>query len=555
MFGTFRRHQQFIWLVVAAITIISFLWFFSPDAKQGSTFRQQAVDLGSFNNRPVQRDEFVASFREAKLNYFMRTGGREWPGTDENTKKSLERDALQRLFLLDRIKDLEISVSEEAVARAARERLGDFPAERFEREYLANQQLTLEDFERYVRHEVEIQQLVGVAAASSKLLSPREAEILFRKEHEQASTEVVGFWATNYLDKVEVTNNAVAVFYTNRMSNYRVPERIGVSYVEFGASNFLAEADKQISEQTNFNNFVDQQFIKRGGTNFFKDTNGVPMTEKTAKEKIKEEARLELGYVTARRKAADFGTKLMDLKQQNLSSFEKLAAAEGYPVKVTQPFSATQGLEDTNFPPAFRQKALELRRESPILFSPIPGDHAVFVLALKTNLPSELPPLEQIRDKVTADYKRAQALEMARKEGMMFHTNLTNGLTLKKAFTNICAEAKVKPITVPPFSPSTNALAGLDERISFRTLQSIAFELKPGEASQFLPAMEGGFIIYLKEKIPVSDAQVKAELPDFLARLRVYRQNEAFNDWFRKEAEQYHLTFPKSQTEIAPTRW
>src|SRR5438034_7404549 len=58
----------------------------------------------------------------------------------------------------------------------------------------------LEDFWRYMRHEAELQQLFNVVGASAKLLSPREAEILYRKEHEQASTEVVGFWATNYLE-------------------------------------------------------------------------------------------------------------------------------------------------------------------------------------------------------------------------------------------------------------------------------------------------------------------------------------------------------------------
>jgi len=87
-----------------------------------------------------------------------------------------------------------------------------------------------------------------------------------------------------------------------------------------------------------------------------------------------------------------------------------------------------------------------------------------------------------------------------------------------------------------------------------RTLQGVAFELKPGQASQFLPVSEGGFIVYLKEKIPVSGAQVNAELPDYFAKLRMYRQNEAFNGWFRKEAEQARLTLPKSQTELTGTQ-
>jgi hypothetical protein len=361
---------------------------------------------------------------------------------------------------------------------------------------------------------------------------------------------VAGFWATNYLSKVEVKPEALGTYYTNNIPRYRVPERIQASYIEFSASNFLADADKELAKSTNFDNYINEAYNKRG-TNFYKDTNGVALTEKVAKEKIKDEERLKLGYMFAHRKAADFGNKLYDQKTNSVATFEKFAAAEGYPVKVTPPFSASTGLEDTNFPSEFRERALQLRRDAPILYKPIQGDYAIFLLALKTSVPGELPTLDQIRDKVTADYKRSQALEMARKEADAFHTALTNGLAQKKSFADICKDAKVQPVTVTPFSASTNSVAGLDERINFRTLQSVAFELKPKEASQYLPTAEGGFIVYLKEKIPVSDAQVKSDLPDFLARLRAYRQNEAFNEWFRKEAEQAHLTAPKSWSEVS----
>jgi hypothetical protein len=44
--------------------------------------------------------------------------------------------------------------------------------------------------------------------------------------------------------------------------------------------------------------------------------------------------------------------------------------------------------------------------------------------------------------------------------------------------------------------------------------------------------------------LPVSDDKVKEELPEFLARLRLYRQNEAFSQWFRREAEQARVSAP-----------
>src|SRR6267143_2899878 len=435
MFGTFRRHQQWIWMLGVIVIIPSFVIYFSPTGKSGGGGgRVGKVDLGSFNGQPISREDFVAAQKETKLNYFMRSGGREWPANDENGRKSIERDTIFRLFLLDKVRELDIHVSEQAVARAARERLGDYPPDKFEHDFLLREGLTLEDFERYMRHEAAIQQLIGVAAATAKMISPREAESLYRKEHEQVSTEIAGFWPSNYLSKVEVTPAAISNYYSNNLARYRISERIQVSYVEFSASNFIAEAEKDINQKTNINSYADGEYIRRGGTNTFKDTNGVPLAEKVAKEEIKNDALTHFALMSARRKAAEFGNKLLDQKQQTSQTFEKLAAAEGYPVKLSPPFSASQGLDDTNFPPAFTDKALSLRRDSPILYTPIPGERAVYLLALKTNIPGELPSLEKIRDKVKTDYKRSQALEMARNEGKASQTAITNGLAQKKNF-------------------------------------------------------------------------------------------------------------------------
>src|SRR4051812_35525136 len=136
MFGTFRRHQQWIWILGVIVIIPSFVVYFSPGSgRGGNKMRANAVDLGSFNGRPIERDDYLAALREAKLSHFMRNGGREWPTTDEAGNRALQRDAIVRLFLLDKIKELDIHVSEQAVARAARDRLGDYPPDKFEHDF------------------------------------------------------------------------------------------------------------------------------------------------------------------------------------------------------------------------------------------------------------------------------------------------------------------------------------------------------------------------------------------------------------------------------------
>ncbi len=144
------------------------------------------------------------------------------------------------------------------------------------------------------------------------------------------------------------------------------------------------------------------------------------------------------------------------------------------------------------------------------------------------------------------------ALELARKAGQSFQTNLTNALAMNKSFGDICAAQKVKAIDLPLFSPTTQALTNLDERISLRLLQNLASGLEVAHASAFIPqpASDGGFILYLKARPPVDEAKMKEQLPEFMDRLRVFRQNEAFQQWFRKQAELAKVAGPKRETTI-----
>jgi len=64
-----------------------------------------------------------------------------------------------------------------------------------------------------------------------------------------------------------------------------------------------------------------------------------------------------------------------------------------------------------------------------------------------------------------------------------------------------------------------------------------AFNTSPGKLAPFQPTSTGGMLLYVKEKLPVNTAKMETDLPAYVSNLRATRQNEAFNDWLRKEAE------------------
>ena len=555
MFGSFRKHQKWIWILGVIIIIPSFVVFFSPDArlKGGGGGGQATGNYGSVNGKPISLPAYRKSYQETRLSYFFRGNGK-WPDNDEATSRNLERDTVFRILLIDKMNDLDIHVSDAAAARMAKERIGNYPLANFDKDFLAPHGVSLEDFERFLRHEAGIQQLVNVAASSAKLMNPSEAEVLWKKEHQDVQSSVAVFNYSNYLASVPVNPTNISTFYSNRMATYRIPERTVLAYIPFAATNFLVKADEQISKMTNFNALVDEEYIKRGTNAVVKTADG-KVDEAASKKKIREEIREVFAMREARKAASDFGNELMDKAAkgpQTVQVFTNFAAEKGYKALLTPPFDRQEGLADTNFPSAFETKGLTLTTTEPISFSPILGEHAVFLIALDHKIPSELPAFDKIRDKVTADYKKQNAQDLARKAGNSFHIALTNGLAQKKTFEQVAKESNVKFTKLPPFSQVSQTVPEVEEAgANLQTLKRLAMDVNPGQSSPFIPTQEGGLVFYMDKRLPVDENKMKADMPEFLARLRLYRQNEAFNQWFRKQAEQAKITLPPHETKTA----
>jgi hypothetical protein len=444
LFGTIRKHQQWLWIVIIGVIIVTFVVFFSPDVGRGDGQRRQTVFMingkaATINGEPISMDEYGQCWREVFIEHFMRSGGREWPKNDESTELQLEHKAIYRAFLHKKLEEMDIKASDEAVARATRDRLGGLPIANFEKEYLQTHGLSLDDFERFMRTEVAIQQLHGVAGVSGRLINVKEAEDYYKRESEQLFTELAIFTASNYVDKVTVNPEEVAKYYSNHMAMYRIPERTVVNYIEIPASNYFSIADEALAKITNLQALIDETYLKMG-TNFFTNDTGTALSEKEAKEKIKEEERTRRALMEARKKAAEFGDALYNMAEPNRAeNLSQLAATRNYEVKTSPPFDRVAGLEEDQFPQEFREQALKLTRDQPIAFKPIIGEKAVYVIALKEKVPGELPALDKINDKVTTDFKNEKARELARTAGTNFHAAATNALAAGKTFEDFRA--------------------------------------------------------------------------------------------------------------------
>lgn len=537
-----------MWAVIITITIVTFVIWFSPDARW-SGGRHTASGIGSIDGQRITMQQYGLARREVQLLYFLNF--QKWPEADERAAQmgfDVDNETLTRLVRLAKVKQEKIQVSDEAVGHLAKRILGpNLGLDAFVKEFLYPHGLTAEDFARFLHNDAAIQQLGAVAGLSGKLVTPREAELAYREQNEELAVDGVFFSVSNYLANVVVSNNLVQSWYSNSLAMFRIPERITVSYAEFHQTNYYAEVDKETAKITNLNAIV-EEFYSKQGTNAFKDKDDKPLSKEAALAKIKQDDRNKRALYLARKQATEFAGEMYD-QPHTLTNFESAVAKIGLKTKVTAPFDEVDGPKGLEVGPAFLTAAFKLTKEEPIAFQPVAGEEAFYVFALKDKLPSQDPPFESIKEKVITQYRRAQALNLMRQSGMAFHTLLTNGLAQGKTFSALALASNLKAVGLPPLSRGTESLPeDLGLTINLRMLKNVAFNTPPRKASMYVPVSDGGFILYVRDRLPLDEAKMKADLPAFATSLRQARQNEAFGLWFRKVMEKHqNLPFRKGK--------
>lgn len=547
MFATIRRHQSWLLLVIIVVVIIAFVVYFDPTMQNSPS--RAAGETFELNGKPVTQKMLSEAAREVRLLYFLNF--RQWPEQDAERARQIgfdiETEAYLRLFRNAKAAEAGIVIPDETVARLARRLIGEnVDADRFAKELLIPNGLTLDDFERFVRNDAAIQQLSSIVGAAGRLVTPAEAETLYRQENQEVGGDVVFLNVSNYLSQVVVTNGALTNWYN--MRGYRTQEKVQVSYVEFPMSNFVAEAENRFTEVTNMNQQLREMYIK-AGPDSFKDTNGNVLSESNALAQIREDQRDRLAMMFAARKANDFANQLYDKQPLTVANFMALAQSNNLPVKVTEPFTREDGPTNLDVSPRFVQTAFSLdATNNSVSVQPLEGEKGFYIIAFKDMIPSQPQPYAEVAKKVEDDYKRYNAYTLAYSAATNFINQATNGLGQGKTFEEIAQQSGLKVQTLPPISAKTESVTNLNESIDVRRLRATMLSLEPGKVSSYIPTPpEGGYIVYVRGKLPLDEAKVKEELPKFLAELRYQKQQDIFNQWFRKELEQAKLPLPNRQ--------
>jgi hypothetical protein len=537
MIGTIRKHSKWLWWFIAGLTIISFIyWGAAPATRNGGGGRSGRSDLGSIAGRKVTPAAYASAMNDVALFHWFRF--HQWPDRDPNySAADWQREAYVRLMLIQKGRDLGINIGDDAVVAAANEILSTpglaqalgvdgqtVPMDAFVRGILQPKGLTAADFESFVRHDLIVDQLREAMGLAGELITPQEAAAVYQRQNQELSAQIVFFSASNYLAAVPVTRDAVGRFYTNYLAQYRLPDRMQVSYVAFSVSNFMAGAEQKLS-RTNLDEQVKDIYRRYG-------TNAVPeaKTPEEAMAKIRELVIQQQALTDARQQADDFANAVFNLDPPQPENLATIAKQKGLAVHLTAPFSQEFGPEEFAAPEAFTKAAFGLTPDDP-LAGPIISREAIYVIALAKQLPSEIPPLSQIVERVTRDYQLHEATLRAQQVGTNFVLKLQTGLAVGSSFSSMCTAAGRHAETLSPFSLSTSSLPELGARATLEQVKSAAFATPIGKASDFQATDDGGFVVFVNAQLPIDTMAMNANLPQYAAAIRQQRQLAAFYNW------------------------
>ncbi len=521
-------------ITALALTSISFIYWGASPAQRGGGGRTNS-DFGSINGTKVTQQQFLDAVNEYKLFYLFHYG--TWPDKKNNvTQADMERETYIRLLLIQKASDLGIHVGVDAAAASANMMLRSLgrkgqivPMDEFVKQVLQPEGLTVTDFENFTRHDVAIQQLVEAIGSSGVLITPQEAADLYQREHQELTSQAVFFSARNYLPSVPVTPEAIGQFYTNYLAEYRLPDRVQVDYVAFNLPDYLAQAKAEWAK-TNFDAQVDAIYLQNGAE-AFPDAK----TPDAAKAKIRDLLVRQRALGDARAQANDFASTVFNLAPASAENLATVAKQKGLTVRTTAPFDAETGPPEFAAPEEFTKTAFSLTPDEPFA-NPIVTTNGVYVIALVRQLPSEIPAFADIRARVTQDYQMQQATVLAREAGTNFFRKLSADMAVGKTFASACVAAGVQPQLLPPFSMSTRELPALAGLAALNQIKQAAFTTPVGRASNFQETDDGGFVLFVQSQLPVDQAVMNADLPQFTESLRRSRESAAFNEWLQMEA-------------------
>ena len=547
-----HKYKAWIFGAVLALLVPSFVLMFTQ--MPGCERTAADSNLPTIRGKPIDRFDWATARKAVITEFYISRGDIPRSKAFDDL---VDQQALYHMVLLRKAAEMGIRISDDEVAA----QVGRLPAAfRFTPDgqldpycqgmlFLNNYGVSPSQFEQFIRENLIINRLQA-SVTSAAIVTPIEIKLAYTPRHEKITVDLVEFTTDTVSSAgVTVTDEDAKTFYEGKRNNrsnaelFRRPATAKVRYVLFTideARKSVTVTDQEVAD------FYERSKAKSA------DTNGVLPALDTVKDKVRE----ELLTIRARRQAADKATKFsVEVAPEQGTArpdFANVAKEFGVPVHETGFFSQTEPVPGVQAGTQFNREAFTLALRTDVPTSdPVEGKDGYYVLEFVALKKSEIPPFDDVKDRVVQFLKKELTLETVRKNGQDELAKVKQSIADGKSFADACAALGLEPKTTEPFTVSDQSPP---VPMTMPAIQELALSMTTNAVSGFLPTMDGGLFFHMKDRQPPDAAAFESNAVTFAAALLQQNRNALFMEWLRNALQQEQVSLGRLRSQSQPAQ-
>lgn len=508
-----RRRTSWI---VAAVLILPFVLFFhatgqAPPRGPGGT-------AGEIFGKPVPWQ----AFEEQRL-WVQRRLEDQLGEVPDALLSLVTQSTWDRLILLEEARRTRLAVDDGELAAAIRQipqfqEEGRFFPDRY-RLIVRASGLTPQTFEQRLRKDLLIDKLV-TSVRNSVSVSDEEARAAYRDAHEALKASLVLFEPAAFTDDISsaITDEDLRAYYDAHPETVRIPEQLVVEYAGLARDDLATTIQPAEEEVRAFYDGNPDQFANEDG----------------AVKPFEEAAASARRQLTDERVQQRLTALTLDLEDDLAAGFgfEEIVTARALPSRSAGPLLAEARWTPQGPDPAVLQAVAGLAEGT--LSGVIETAAGVFIARVTQRIPERLPPVDEVREQVSAALVKARARAAANAAADAFRNRLKGEPALQ--FEEAIRLSGIRPTPVQFTRAQSVGPVGYEP-----ALNQMAFATPLGDVTEVFETERGALILRPEERLPADEAAFADAAADFRQQALTQKQTARLDEWLTALRERANL--------------
>ena len=511
-----RRRTSWI---IAGVLILPFIFFFHGSIRESMTGAGGAA--GTLFGKRIPRE----TFEQHRLWSRIKLGGQLGGAPASLLEPLIAQYTWERLMLVHEAKRRGLRVDDLELARLIQsipdfQQNGRFLPERYQ-QFLTAIRMSPQLFEEVQRDDLLVDKLLDQVRGSTTV-TDEDVRNEFIRRHEQLEAAVIAVESASTVEEAArtVTDDEVTARYAAQPDRYKRPEQVAFEYAEFTRDSVLAGVTPTDEELQAYYEAHPSDYAREDGS-------AKPLDE--VRENVRQAWTTEKARKALTGRALDFQDDL-DANRP----FEEIVSARGAVKRTAGPLDAHGPAPADGPEPAILQAVADL----PVgkLTEVIQTPSGTYVARVTERLPSELRPIEEVRDGIREELIRERSRELARQRAEALRSALDERMAAGWRFEEAVLAQDIPVVRAQFTRAAPIEPLGYEPRVN-----QAAFDAPLGRLTPVVEAPLGFAILRPEARLPVDESTLAEEAERLRAEALTKRQGEQLQAWMREVRSRANL--------------